>query len=54
MGVNEAGYSYGYSVTLHKVVKMKGKKVIKTSHQKWVDSAWNGDGQLKGDGNITG
>jgi hypothetical protein len=53
-GVSETGYSYTYSVTLHKVVKVNGKKVTKTSHQKWVDSAWNGDGQLKRDGNITG
>ncbi|HUK69099.1 MAG TPA: hypothetical protein VLW50_10170 [Streptosporangiaceae bacterium] len=37
-----------------KVVRVKGKKVSKTSHQKWVDSAWNGDDQLKGDGNRTG
>ena len=46
-GVSETGYSYTYTVV--KTVHGKHVRV-----QTWVDSAWNGDGQLPGDGNITG
>ena len=46
-GVSETGYSYTYTVI--KTVHGKHVRV-----QTWVDSAWNGDGQLRGDGNITG
>jgi hypothetical protein len=45
-GVNEGWYSYTYTVTL--------KNGTKVTVQRWVDSAANGDGQLKYDGNITG
>jgi hypothetical protein len=37
--VNEGDYGYYYHAA---------------HHQSWVDGSFNGDGQLAGDGNITG
>ena len=42
-------FSYTYqAVPVYKVTTLVGYK------QQWVDSAWNGDGQLRGDGDILG
>ncbi len=49
-GLSETGFSYTYVVPA-----VAGTTTVHAQKaQKWVDSAWNGDGQLKGDGNITG
>ena len=56
-GVTESGYSYTYkAVPVYKVTTVNGKKVTTLAgyKQQWVDSAWNGDGQLRGDGDILG
>jgi hypothetical protein len=56
-GVTESGYSYTYqAVPVYKVTTVKGNKVttLVGYKQQWVDSAWNGDGQLRGDGDILG
>ena len=56
-GVTESGYSYTYkAVPVYKVTTVNGKKVttLAGDKQQWVDSAWNGDGQLRGDGDILG
>jgi hypothetical protein len=60
VGVNEGAYDYNYQAvpfTKHVARYVNGKWVIETVHgfrQHWDDSAWNGDGQLRADGNITG
>jgi hypothetical protein len=60
VGVNEAVYDYNYQAvpsTKYVVNTVNGKRVIVTVHgfkQHWEDSAFNGDGQLQRDGNITG
>jgi hypothetical protein len=55
-GVNEAwwGYTYQVPATVRTVTIHGVKHVIRTKAQNWVDAAWNGDGQLPHDGNITG
>lgn len=59
-GVSESGYDYNYQAvpfTKYIVKVVNGKRVIVPVHgfkQHWDDSAWNGDGQLRADGNITG
>ena len=49
-----AGYTYQVPATTHTVVINGVKHVIKTKAENWADTAWNGDGQLAADGNITG
>jgi hypothetical protein len=59
-GVSEANFGYGYTVpavTTYTVKTVNGHKVT-VKHvakaQAWSDTAYNGDGQLARDGNITG
>jgi len=43
-----APYYYAYSFTT------QHGKAVRVHTQKWADTAWNGDGQNKSDGNILG
>jgi len=64
VGLSESGYAYNYVVPAQTVttyttawvnghkVTVKHVKVLPAQH--WADTAWNGDGQYKNDGNITG
>jgi hypothetical protein len=52
VGVNEFNFYYSYTVPAFTVTIHGVKHTVKAQH--WVDSAANGDGQLQGDGNITG
>ena len=56
-GLTESVYSYTYkAVPVYQVTTVKGHKVTTLAgyKQQWADSAWNGDGQLHGDGDILG
>jgi hypothetical protein len=56
VGLTEFDWGYTYTVpgTVRTVVIHGVKHVIHGKAQTWADTAANGDGQLRGDGNITG
>jgi hypothetical protein len=49
-GADETSFAYYYTYSF----KTRHGHVVRVHTQKWADTAWNGDGQNKRDGNISG
>ena len=49
-GADETAFAYYYAYSF----KTHHGKAVRMHTQKWADTAWNGAGQIKRDGNISG
>jgi len=49
-GADETSFAYYYAYSF----KTHHGKAVRVHTQKWADTAWNGDGQNRHDGNILG